>query len=83
MKRFHLFIVAALLAVGLSAFTPSTDPVYYYYNGSFSIYTLPDVCPEGGITPCTKPNPNNPFMEDVTLYTLDIFHPDHILRWTP
>lgn len=82
MKKFQIFIAAAFLAVGLSAFTPSPNPVYYYYGGTFSEYTLPDVCPEGGSDPCTKPHPINENLGDVTLYTEDIFHPDYILKWT-
>ena len=58
MKKMSLVLIAAVMALGLSAFTAtgkkSFDPVYYQHGGGWVLYTG-DICPGSQVDVCIKP----------------------------
>ena len=63
MKKFWLFMIAAVMAIGFSSFTTekkSTDTYYYWDGDTFEIYTLYFLCEGVGMDICRKPKPNEP-----------------------
>jgi len=56
MKKFSIFIIAATLAIGFSAFTTAKPVGTFYYrnsNNNPTEYDGPD-CGSGTVNPCTK-----------------------------
>ena len=68
MKRMYLVLVAMVLAVGFSAFTPdkaSLETVYYNLEQGDGWESIENPCPAGELFPCTVTIGDN---EDVQLY---------------
>lgn len=62
MRKYTLGILAAILAIGLSAFAPRTttqQTVWYQIDGAGAWYsTLADPCPSGPVPDCRVPTPD-------------------------
>lgn len=58
MKKFAIVTIAAALAVGVSAFSPTKKlQTYYYYNGTGYSQFTGTPCPEGTQQNCVKNQP--------------------------
>lgn len=70
MKKFFFVGFAAVMAIGLSAFTSSKQPVNYFIRpGSTWIQiTEAQACPAGELSPCEADNPNTPANDPTQVY---------------
>ena len=75
MKKMYLVLIAAAMAICLSAFTTTNkktfDPVYYQHGGGWVLY-LDEICPGDEIPECIKPTDNG---DKQLFYNQDPFDP--------
>ena len=78
MKKYTFVLLAGLLALGLSAFTPKkTQTTYFIHpNGVWLEISEEDACPEGEQTNCVVDNPytqaNDPTQVYKSMSTSDL-----------
>lgn len=83
MKKFVIVLIAAIMAVGFSAFTPRTEVQDTYFlprGGDWDEITAQQACTPGTQTACQVDNPFTPAFDPTTVYTSPVLHPDFILK---
>lgn len=67
MKKYLFVMIAAVMAIGISAFTGKEAATYWIRPGTDWLpITEEQACPAGSMTPCVVDNPYTPAVNDPT-----------------
>lgn len=82
MKKFSIVFIAAVMAIGFSAFTsPNKQTTYYIrHNGNWATITPAQACPVGNDVPCEVDNPYTPSFDPTLVYTQQIEQDQYLLE---
>ena len=83
MKKILSVAIAAVLAIGFSAFTSGEKQLANYYlprGAGWDVITEEQACPVGEDTPCVVDNPITPTFDPTTVYTMPILDDQYILE---